>query len=140
VIYKNVLVALDGSIFSDYAAEASIAITENEKESSLTACHVYAAKLHFDRFSAMEDGLPQHYQEEEKLIYLRNTHDALIGDGLELISDSYTKKRGETAKVKKIACRSILPEGKNFKEILRIISEQKIELTVLGAWGQGRTW
>lgn len=136
--YSKILVALDGSYCSDLSAQAALAIAQRMQSAELTACHVYASKLHFERFEAMEEGLPKQYQEENNLDYLRKTHDDLIGNGLELISDSYTKELCISALAKEIKCSNILPEGKNFKQILNSMTKQEAQLTILGGYGHGK--
>ena len=135
--YQNILVAVDGSVRSDFASQAALSIAACDPQSTLIACHAYAAKLHFDRFEAMEDGLPDQFQDEENLNHLQKTHDDLIGNGLELISDAYTKELCIFAHSQGIKCKNSCPEGKNFKEVLNIIKQENIQLAVLGSSGQG---
>ena len=73
-MYKKILVALDGSIYSEMAIDIALKVAENSDSSILYGCHVYASKMHKFRFSEMETGLPEKYQTLEKLNYLRNTH------------------------------------------------------------------
>ncbi|WP_320129849.1 universal stress protein [uncultured Sphaerochaeta sp.] len=137
--YQKLLVALDGSPRSDLAAESALNITGKNPDAILFACHVYAAKLHLDRFQAMENGLPEKYQDTEQLSNLQKTHDDLIGNGLGLISDSYTKDICAMSIKQGTDCKSMLLEGKNYAELLKTIVQQQIDLVVLGSCGMGET-
>lgn len=137
--YSKILVALDGSPRSDYAAQAALDIAATSSGCELLACHAYAAKLHFNRFEAMEKGLPDKYQAEEQLETLRKTHDDLIENGLELISDSYTREICLRAESRGVRYRSLLPEGKNYTRLLDAARGEKAGLVVLGSSGMGET-
>jgi len=137
VSYSKILVALDGSPRSDAAARAALNLALAEPECALVSCHAYAAKLHFDRFAAMEKGLPEKYQEETQLDSLRKTHDDLIENGLELISDSYTKDIARTAGERGIEHTAMLPEGKNYVKILECVDRGEADLVILGSSGMG---
>jgi nucleotide-binding universal stress UspA family protein len=124
---------------SDAAAQAALALAFAESGCELISCHAYAAKLHFDRFEAMEKGLPDKYQEETQLDHLRKTHDDLIENGLELISDSYTRDIGRRAGELGIKHIAMLPEGKNYVKILESVERGKADLVILGSSGLGET-
>lgn len=66
-MYKKILVALDGSVYSDYALDASLELSQKQNKSQLIGSHVYASELNRYRFMEMEDGLPEKYQEEDRL-------------------------------------------------------------------------
>ena len=138
-MYQRILAALDGSSPSDMAAGAALALCEKSPGSALIGSHVYAAELHRARFEEMEAGLPEQYQAEERLDHLRRTHDSLITDGLQLISDAYLAPLARAAEERNVACQGWTPEGRNYAELLRGIEAHEIDLAVLGAWGQGRT-
>ena len=87
----------------------------------------------------MEKGLPEKYQEETQLDSLRKTHDDLIENGLELISDSYTINIGRLADEHGIKHVAMLPEGKNYVKILDSIDRGKADLAILGSSGMGET-
>ena len=89
-MYKKILVPLDSSKHSNAAIELGLKLAKSFG-SSVTGSHVYAAKLHDDRFRQMESGLPPKYQEEKELERQRDIHDDLITKGLEIISDSYSE-------------------------------------------------
>ncbi len=137
-MYDKILVALDGSLYSDYAIEASLELSKMQKKNQLIGCHVYASELHRYRFMEMEDGLPERYQEDEKLDYLRNTHEDLITDGMKLISDAYLAPLSKLAKERGVKISGVTPEGKNYVKFLEVTNKQKPDLVVLGAWGHGK--
>ena len=136
-MYRRILAAVDGSPASDYATRAALTLAEAGDGAEISGCHVYAARLHRTRFEEMEPGLPERYQEEERLGYLRNTHEGLISQGMELISDAYLSPLAKVAGERGIPFRGLVPEGRNYVELLRIIREERPELTVMGAVGQG---
>ena len=135
-MYEKIFLALDGSIYSDMAIDAGISIGNNNA-STLIGCHVYGAKLHKVRFNEMEPGLPDQYQEEEKLDYLRSTHDDLIKNGMNLISDAYLAPLIKKAQEKGLNFEGFAPEGRNYVEILRLIKDLKPNLVILGGFGHG---
>jgi nucleotide-binding universal stress UspA family protein len=137
-VYERILVALDGSPCSDLAMDAALALVRQNQQTSLVGCHVYAARMHRVRFEEMERGLPERYQEEDQLDYLRNTHDSLITDGMQLISDAYLAPLARQAGELGISLTGCTPEGRNYVELLRAVREQQASLVVLGAWGHGR--
>ena len=135
-MYKNIMLALDGSKHSNHALEAGVKLAE-KTNAKLTGCHVYAAKLHRVRFTEMESGLPSDYQSEDKLTYLRDTHELIISDGLEIISDAYLKPMHELAKGKNLTVQGITPEGHNYVEFLKSIKTHDPDLVIMGARGHG---
>jgi len=142
-MYNTILVALDGSCWSDAAIEAAIELTgaqENRPDGTkLIGCHVYAARMHRDRFQQMEPGLPQRYHEDgDRLDQLRGTHDSLISDGMKLISDAYLAPLEKRAREKGLDYAGLSVQGRNYVEILRVVRERGVDLLVMGAWGQGR--
>jgi len=136
-LYKRILVAIDGSVCSDQAMEAALAISQRGEKTRLFGCHVYAAKMHRTRFEDMEHGLPERYQDEKKLFSLRNAHDDLITEGMKLISDSYLAPLSTKAQQMGLVYKDLIPEGRNYVELLRSIKENQADLVVLGAWGHG---
>ncbi len=136
-MYKQIFVALDGSIHSDLAKDAALSLAEKGSSVHLIGCHAYAASLHRTRFGDMEPGLPEGYS-GEGLVNLRRTHEGLIGEGLQLISDSYLEPLVKGAIDKGIEYECATPEGRNYIQILRAAGERKANLLVMGAQGQGR--
>jgi nucleotide-binding universal stress UspA family protein len=136
-MYNKILVAVDGSIYSDYAIDAAIKLANNNK-TTIFGCHIYSSKMHKRRFEDMEKGLPEKYQSEEKLTYLRNTHEDLIGDGMNLISDSYIKPLGSLSNEKGIIIKQLISEGRNYVELIKAIKENDVDLVIVGAEGHGK--
>jgi len=85
---RSILVAVDGSAYSGWAADAALALAA-DFGARITGIHVYAARLHERRFRDMEPGLPEEYREPAVLARQREVHGTLIEKGLRLISDSY---------------------------------------------------
>ena len=137
-LYNNILVALDGSSLSNLAMNAALDLAEVYDNTPLSCCHVYAAKMHRHRFQDMEPGLPDKYQEEERLDYLRGAHEDIITDGMQLISDAYLAPIVKEAKKRNINYKGLTPEGRNYVELLRIIRGEKSDLVIMGAWGHGQ--
>ncbi len=137
-MYERILVALDGSPCSDLAMDAALALARSGERILLVGCHVYAARMHRVRFEEMERGLPERYQEEEQLDHLRHTHDSLITDGMQLISDAYLAPLARQAEEQGLSLAGLTPEGRNYVELLRAVREQEANLLVMGAWGHGR--
>ena len=139
-MYKNILVPIDNSVDSDAAVRLAVELASKlRKETTLTALHVYAARLHNERFMEMEATLPERFQDEAFLKEQRQKHDTLITEGLKLISESYMKgfiKRCDELNISHSP--SIHREGKNYTEILGEMDEGDYDLTVMGAVGLGR--
>jgi nucleotide-binding universal stress UspA family protein len=136
-MYRQILVAHDGSSSSNFAVQAAFSLAERVNDSRLIGCHVYAARMHRTRFEDMEPGLPENYQEEERLDRLRNTHDGLISEGMVLISDAYLSPLARAARAQGIPYEGITPEGRNYVELLRVMRKILPDLTILGAVGHG---
>lgn len=136
-MYPKILAGLDGSRWSNYAIQAAVSLAQNMEHAEVIGCHVYAAELHRERFEQMEPGLPEPYQAEEKLAGLRDTHESLITDGLVLISDSYLAPLVSLAEQQQVAVSGLTPEGKNYVEFLKEISNHQPELVIVGAMGHG---
>ncbi|MDZ7372719.1 MAG: universal stress protein [candidate division KSB1 bacterium] len=134
--YRKLLVAVDGSIWSRWATEWAIRVAQH-CGAEVHALHVYAARLHETRFQQMEPALPDTYQKEANLARLRRTHAALIGEGLQLIAQSYLREAERRARELGVAFTPVLREGKHFVEILRYGKESQADLLVLGAKGLG---
>ena len=86
--YRSLLLAVDSSDHSNRASDEALALA-GYWDARVTGVHVYAAKLHDNRFRQMEGGLPERYREEQELERQRDVHDDLITRGLSIISDSY---------------------------------------------------
>ncbi|MDD1677719.1 MAG: universal stress protein [Methanomicrobiales archaeon] len=137
-MYHRILTALDGSGPSNLAADTAFHVAAAGTDVQLLGCHVYAARMHYTRFGEMEPGLPEQYQEGEKLTQLRQTHDGLISEGMKTISDAYLDALRKATKDKNISWESITPEGKNYVEFLQVIGTKHPDLVVMGSCGHGR--
>lgn len=136
-MYRKILFCLDNSDHSLYGADMGLRLARFQGSSAI-ACHVYAARLHNDRFRQMEDGLPEEYRAEEKLRGQREVHDTLITKGLRIISDAYMDVFRSKAASFGITPECISREGKNFEEIVKEAS-CGYDLVVMGALGLGKT-
>jgi nucleotide-binding universal stress UspA family protein len=136
-LYREIMVALDNSQWSDHAADLAIAIARRTG-ARLTGSHVYAARLHDDRFRQLEPELPERYQSESKLEHLRDVHDDLIGRGLGIISDSYLDAFEARCREHDLPARRVTLEGRNYEELVRDTRATGYDLVVLGAHGLGR--
>jgi nucleotide-binding universal stress UspA family protein len=85
----------------------------------------------------MEFTLPEEYKEENELEKQRRIHDALIGRGLRLISDSYLDRMDILAKEKGIEFVRHMSDGRNFEALVEDINENNYDLIIMGAVGQG---
>jgi len=135
---KDILLCLDNSPDStagiDIAIEMALA-----GSATLRGLHVYAARLHNDRFRQMEAGLPEEYQNEKELLRQREIHDSLITRGLEIISDSYMTVLHAKAATAGLNPKGLSREGKNYEEIIKEADDRGVSLVVLGALGLGRS-
>ena len=136
-MYKKIFTGLDGSLWSDHAMTAAVSLAEGVDGAEIIGCHVYAAELHRERFEQMEPGLPDEYQEEEKLDYLRGTHESLITDGMVLISDSYLAPMVKLAETRNVKVLGSTPEGRNYVKVLEEVKKHQPDVVILGANGHG---
>ncbi|MCF6280844.1 MAG: universal stress protein [Candidatus Polarisedimenticolaceae bacterium] len=134
--YDSILLAVDSSDHSNHGILEAIGLAEIYG-SKVTSAHVYAAKLHDQRFRQMEGGLPEQYREEEELERQRDVHDSLITKGLSIITDSYLDQVDELAKKSDIKVERCSLEGKNYRELVNEANSGKYDLMVLGALGLG---
>lgn len=135
-MYKKIFVPVDNSEHSISAVDMAIALAE-QFESTITASHAYAARMHDYRFKQMEYTLPEEYLIEDAMEKQRKIHDTLITMGLELISDSYLVVAEERCKEAKIPFEPKMYDGKNWKVIAKDIEESDYDLVIMGALGLG---
>lgn len=135
-MYKRILVPIDNSLHSKWAVELAINLAQ-KFGSKLTGLHVYAARLHDERFRQMEPGLPLKYQEKDTLEKQRNIHNSLISDGLRTISDSYLGHFQKSCKQVGVVSQRKVVEGKNYVEILKEITNNTYDLVIMGTLGLG---
>lgn len=135
-MYARILVPIDNSRHSDEALRIAARLGLR-LASTVVGFHVYAARLHEDRFLQMESGLPDRYREPAELVRQRSVHESLIADGLRLISHSYLDH------AQQICCEAGLPierrlaEGKNYVETIREAEAGDYGLVVMGVLGLG---
>ncbi|MBI5643413.1 MAG: universal stress protein [Deltaproteobacteria bacterium] len=137
-MYKKILFCLDNSDSANRGVDTGLNIARGFS-ASVTGCHVYAARLHNDRFRQMEGGLPPEYQKEEILKNQREVHDSLITKGLKIISDSYLAPFLAKVKSAGLDGLGVSREGKNFDELVKETNEGGYDLVVMGSLGLGKT-
>ncbi|MBI5453202.1 MAG: universal stress protein [Deltaproteobacteria bacterium] len=137
-MYRNILFCLDNSDYANSGVEAGLRIAVTSR-ATVAGCHVYAARLHSERFKEMEGGLPPEYKAEEKLKEQRAVHAGLIEQGLKIISDSYIAPFLARAEGLGLSAIGVSREGKNFEEIVKEAEENPYDLVVMGAHGLGKT-
>lgn len=135
-MFDNIYLPVDNSDYSNACVDLGIEIAK-ACGATLTASHVYAAKMHDVRFRQMESGLPEEYQDEQELEKQRNIHDQLITKGMEVITDSYLDVPKYKCKESNVPFVGKSLEGRNWIELVRDIKESKYDLTILGALGLG---
>jgi nucleotide-binding universal stress UspA family protein len=135
-LFNRILVPLDNSDNSTSGMKLAIEMAK-KFDASLVGTHVYAARLHENRFRQMESGLPPQYQREDELKRQRDIHNVLIDKGLQLISDSYCSVFAKDCAEAGIRVQSKNLEGKNFAEIIKETNEGDYDLIVMGALGLG---
>jgi nucleotide-binding universal stress UspA family protein len=136
-LYNHILVAVDGSEHSSMARDAALSISRHSCQARITGCHAYAARMHRARFEDMEPGLPGDCRDEGSLIQLRQAHDGLISEGMQLISDTYLDTLARSSTEQGVEYRGVTPEGRNYVEILNAARDNGADLTILGSCGQG---
>ncbi|WP_426417639.1 universal stress protein [Aestuariirhabdus sp. LZHN29] len=134
--YSHLLIAADASDHSNHGLQAALAIGALSN-AQITGAHVYAARLHDQRFRQMEGGLPEQYQEEEELERQRDIHDELITRGLSVITDSYLDQLQTSCERANLPYVRCALEGKNYRELVREANSGRHDLLVLGAQGLG---
>ena len=135
-MYRNIMVPLDNSEYSNCAAELAVAFGELFS-ATLTGSHVYAAKMHDYRFKQMEYTLPEEYQDENELERQRKIHDSLITMGLQLISDSYIDVMERTCLERGLVFERKMFDGRTFQPLVEDIKKSGYDLVVIGALGLG---
>ncbi|RME85867.1 MAG: hypothetical protein D6775_01655 [Caldilineae bacterium] len=139
VTFREILVPVDNSKYSEWAMDIALQIA-GAYNSTVVGNHVYAARLHDQRFRDMEPGLPEEYQEPTILAHQRNLHDTLIEKGLKLISDSYLELLNRRCQERDLSFVGKTPEGKNYAELVKDIEESRYDLVVMGVRGMGEVW
>jgi len=135
-MYRKIFVPLDNSKYSDYSIEMATEIA-GSSNATLVGNHVYAAKLHEVRFTQMEPGLPDRFQDPAELQRQRDVHSTLITTGLELISDSYLDVFTRICEKKGLKHERSMLEGKNYQELVKDIQTKDYDLVIMGFKGIG---
>ncbi|MGR3176919.1 MAG: universal stress protein [Candidatus Anammoxibacter sp.] len=135
-MYKKIAIPIDNSSISNSCIDMGASLAQ-KFGSQLIGSHVYAANLHYKRFTDLEDGLPEKYKEEKELQRQRDLHDVLIGKGLEMISSSYLDVFKEKCETAGVSFESKLIEGKNYEEIVKDVKGSDYDLVMLGITGLG---
>ncbi len=104
----------------------------------LVGNHVYAARLHDDRFRQLETGLPARFQTEKEVKRQRNIHDKLIETGLILISDSFLDVLDNRGEENDVEIERKLMEGIHFEQLAKDINSNDYDLVIMGAHGIGQ--
>jgi len=105
----------------------------------LVGNHVYAARLHDDRFRQLEVGLPARFQTDREIARQRNIHDKLIETGLILISDSFLDVLDKRGEENNLTVERKLMEGIHFEQLAKDINKSDYDLVIMGAHGIGQT-
>ncbi|MBV7337916.1 universal stress protein [Chloroflexi bacterium TSY] len=137
-LYSKAVIPTDNSELCHAGIDWAVEFAR-EWNTLLVGSHVYAARLHDDRFRQLEVGLPARFQTEKEIARQRNIHDKLIETGLILISDSFLDvidKRGEENDVQ---IERKLLEGIHFEQIAKDVNSNDYDLVVMGAHGIGQT-
>ncbi len=135
-MYRRILVPVDNSLYSDFSVRLAVDLG-GKLGAHLVGCHVYAARLHDDRFRQMETGLPPRYQGNDELQRQRQVHDSLISKGLQLISDSYLDPFEETCRQAGVCCQRRVVEGTNYVELAKEAENNGCDLVTIGIRGLG---
>ena len=104
----------------------------------LVGNHVYAARLHDDRFRQLEVGLPARFQTDKEIARQRRIHDKLIETGLILISDSFLDVLDKRGEEHDIEIERKLMEGIHFEQLAKDINSNDYDLVIMGAHGIGQ--
>ena len=104
----------------------------------LVGNHVYAARLHDDRFRQLETGLPARFQTDKEITRQRNIHDKLIETGLILISDSFLDVLDKRGEEDDLEIERKLMEGIHFEQLAKDINSSDYDLVIMGAHGIGQ--
>ena len=134
--YRRLLVAIDGSPLSDASADLGVELAATF-DASLAGLHVFAARLHDDRFKQMEGVLPDAFRVESELKRQRRIHAHLITEGLDSISRYYLEPTAKRCLKEGIDFIPRSLEGKNYSVIAAEASSGSYDLAVLGFRGLG---
>ena len=135
-MYKKIMVALDNSEWSGHGMALAIELARLTG-ARVTGNHVYAARLHGERFRQLEPGLPERFHQSEALERLRRIHGDLIGRGLGIISDSYLDVFEQRCREAGVEWKRKALEGRHYAELVKDARDSAYDLLVVGAYGLG---
>jgi nucleotide-binding universal stress UspA family protein len=135
-VYQSILIAVDSSDYSNRGQQDALIIA-SPWQAHVTGTHVYAAKLHDNRFRQMEGGLPEPFRVEQELERQRDVHDELITRGLTIITDSYLDQTEHDCEHAGIDFQRLALEGKNYRALVTETNTGNYDLLVMGALGLG---
>ena len=136
-LYRKILIPTDNSELCHAGIAWGIDLAK-AYGSALVGNHVYAARLHDDRFRQLESGLPARFQTSVELAKQRKIHDKLIELGLILISDSFIDLLEKKGARENIAVERKLMEGIHFEQLAKDINSGDYDLVIMGAHGIGQ--
>ncbi len=136
-LYRRILIPVDNSELCHAGIAWGIDLAK-QYGATLVGNHVYAARLHDDRFRQLESGLPARFQTPVELSKQRKIHDKLIEMGLILISDSFIDLLEKKGARENVTVERKLMEGIHFEQLAKDINSGDYDLVVMGAHGIGR--
>ncbi len=136
-LYRKILIPTDNSELCHAGIDWAIEFAR-EWDATLVGNHVYAARLHDDRFRQLEIGLPARFQTDAEIARQRKIHDKLIEQGLILISDSFLDVLNKRGEEKDIKIERKLMEGIHFEQLAKDINSGDYDLVVMGGHGIGQ--
>jgi len=136
-LYKKAVIPTDNSELCHASIEWGVDFAK-EWGTVLVGNHVYAARLHDDRFRQLEIGLPARFQTEKEIARQRNIHDKLIETGLILISDSFLDVLEKKGEAHTIQIERKLMEGIHYEQLAKDINSSDYDLVIMGAHGIGQ--
>src|SRR5215475_1780522 len=135
-MFRKIYVPVDNSDYSNRAIDLAVELGR-ACGSTLTGCHVYAARLHDYRFKQMEYTLPEEYRDEHELERQRKIHDSLIAMGLQLVSDSYLEVMRKKTEAAGLPFEPRMMDGKHYKALIEDVQGKDYDLVIMGALGLG---
>src|SRR3970282_2008387 len=136
-LYRKLLIPTDNSELCHAGIDWAIAFAR-EWGATLVGNHVYAARLHDDRFRQLEIGLPARFQTDEEIARQRKIHDKLIEQGLILISDSFLDVLNKRGEENNLQIGRKLIEGIHFEQLAKDVNSGDYDLVVMGGHGIGQ--
>jgi nucleotide-binding universal stress UspA family protein len=136
-LYKRAMIPTDNSELCHAGIDWGVEFARRWG-TRLVGNHVYAARLHDDRFRQLEVGLPARFQTEKEIERQRNIHDKLIETGLILISDSFLDVLDKRGEAHDLEIERKLMEGIHFEQLAKDINSNDYDLVIMGAHGIGQ--